>query len=391
MLKYKVTFKNNLKTQLLTHFKYYQYKERESIKFDITSLRKEIKFYIRVIKHGISQGCTDFNITQLHFVKREELISKTLNVISLIKKDVIGKLLIKARITYTDSTSYLTNLNNIREVTRSSSALPLENRSASVRGSTTTYINGSTSNKQVHSHTSYFGTIGLTGSLGSFNTYKKNSTTKNGSLIKANLYSSPNSKRFSTEKKNSTNFTKNVSIQDDLDKSRIETLFDDNKIGGIENVGKNLQEFITEFRARYKEKFEENPEDKTQEGFHKIIDQLFELQEIYYEDYGKASSLNNILRSYLISYCENFRYSNKKSNRLNEMFETLAIKKEFSDILNRQDNERIAESIDIHKKELKIYKNIFKIKYDQHLFDKYKEEMKSEKCKIIIYKLFNNY
>jgi len=75
-----------------------------------------------------------------------------------------------------------------------------------------------------------------------------------------------------------------------LDKSRIETLFDDDKIGGIENVGKNLQEFITEFRARYKEKFEENTEDKTHEGFKKINNQLFELQEIYYEDYIKAST-----------------------------------------------------------------------------------------------------
>lgn len=334
-------------------------------------------------------GSTDFSITQLNFVKRDELITKTLNVISLVKKDVIGKLLIKARISYSDTTSYLTNINNIKEVTRSSSALPLESRSAAPnRGSMTTYVNGSTSNKQVPSYTSYFGSIGITGSLSSFNTSKKNSTGKNGSL-KASLYSSPNNKRFSTEKKKSTSangyHVKSVSVPDDLDKSRIETLFDDDKIGGIENVGKNLQEFISEFRARYKEKFEENPEDKTEEGFQKIIDQLFELQEIYYEDSGKASSLNNILKSYLLSYSENFRYSNKKNNRLNEMFETLSVKKEFSENLNRQDNERIGESIDIHKKELKIYKNIFRLKYDQSLFEKYKEEMKSEKCKI-----FNN-
>lgn len=340
-----------------------------------------MKFYFRVQKHGITQGSTDFSITQLNFVKRDELITKTLNVISLVKKDVIGKLLIKARLSYSDSASYLTNINNIKDITRSSSALPLENRSAATRGSLTTYVNGSTSNKQVPSYTSYFGSMGLTGSLTSFNTTKKNSAAgKNGSL-RANLYASPNNKRFSTEKKNSSSaFAKNVSIPDELDKSRIETLFDDDKIDGIENVGKSLQDFITEFRARYKEKFEENPEDKTQEGFQKIIDQLFELQEIYYEDYGKASSLNNILKSYLLSYSENFRYSNKKNNRLNEMFETLAVKKEFSDNLNRQDNERISESIDIHRKELKIYKNIFKVKYDQNLVDKYKEEMRSEKC-----------
>ena len=261
----------------------------------------------------------------------------------------------------------------------------MENRSATTRGSLITMINGSTSsNKNVPSYTSYFAAMGSNGSAASFNTTKKNSTAKNGS-IKTNTFSSPNSKRFSTEKKNSTTGNNNnaktkQNNQDDLDKSRIETLFDDNKIAGIENVGKNLEDFIAEFRARYKEKFEENPEDKTEEGFQKIIDQLFELQEIYYEDYGKASSLNNILKSYLITYSENFRYSNKKTNRLNELFESLAIKKEFSDVLNRQDNSRVTDSIDIHRKELKIYKNIFKLKYDQNLVEKYKEEMKSEKC-----------
>ena len=350
------------------------------MKVDITNFRKETKFYFRVQKHGITLGSTDFSITQLNYVKRDELLTKTLNVISLAKKDVIGKLLIKARISYSDSPSYLSNLNCIKEVTRSSSALPLENRSAANRGSMTTYSNGSTSNNKVPNYTSYFGSMGVAGSLTSFKTTKKNSTGKNGSL-KPNHYSSLNNKRFSTEKKKSTAGAKGIIIPDDLDKSRIETLFDDNKIEGIENVGKNLQEFIVEFRARYKEKFEENPEDKTQEGFKKIIDQLFDLQEIYYEDYRKAGSLNNILKSYLISYSENFRYSNKKNNRLIEMFETLGIKKEFSDNLNRQDNERITESIDIHRKELKIYKNIFKLKYDKNLVEKYKEEMKSEKCK----------
>jgi hypothetical protein len=216
--------------------------------------------------------------------------------------------------------------------------------------------------------------------LTNFQTLKKNSTTTKNS-IKNNIYSSPNSKRYSTEKKRASVIARNK-LKDEVDNSRIETLFDDDKISGIENVGKNLQDFIVEFRSRYKEKFEENPEDKTQEGFQKIIDQMFDLQEIYYEDFEKATSLNSILKSYLLSYSENYRIFNKKTNRLNEILETLSVKKEFSDTLNRQDNQRINDCIDIHRKELKIYKNIFKVKYDQDLFEKYKKEMKSEKCKI---------
>jgi len=273
----------------------------------------------------------------------------------------------------------------------------------------TTFVNGTSSNKNVPAYTSYFNAVGTNnGSLTNFNIamMKKNSTGKNGSFKNNNSYynnisssgygytngGSPNSKRFSTEKKNKNMRNSydikngyNNKVQDELDKSRIETLFDDDKANGIENVGKDLEEFITEFRSRYKEKFEENPEDKTQEGFQKIIEQLFDLQDVYYEDYKKASSLNNILKSYLISYSENFRYSNKKNNRLNEMFETLAVKREFSENLNRQDNQRINESIDIHKKELKTFKNIFKLKYDQNLVEKYKEEMRSEKCNNIKY------
>lgn len=149
----------------------------------------------------------------------------------------------------------------------------------------------------------------------------------------------------------------------------------------IDNIGKNINNFIQEFRARYKENFEENPEDKTKEGFTKVIYQLLELQNIYYQDYKKASSLNDILKSYFLSYSENFRYSNKKNNRLNEMFETLAIKEKFAFDLNRQENQQIKENINLNKKELIIYKDVLKVKYDQGLFEKYKDELNSKKCK----------
>ena len=100
---------------------------------NVVNLRKEMKFYIRVVKNGITQGSAEFIITQLSFVKREELVSKTLNVISLLKKEVMGKLLMKARISYTDTKGV-----EYTNIPRSSSAIPLENKSAQApnRGST---------------------------------------------------------------------------------------------------------------------------------------------------------------------------------------------------------------------------------------------------------------
>lgn len=80
-----------------------------------------------------------------------------------------------------------------------------------------------------------------------------------------------------------------------------------------------------------------------------------------------------------MSYSENFRMFNKKTNRLNELLESFGVKTQFSDVLNRQENKRINDCIEIIKKEVKIYKNILKLKYDNELVEKYKQEMRSEK------------
>lgn len=175
----------------------------------------------------------------------------------------------------------------------------------------------------------------------------------------------------------------NIQLKEDLDTSRIETLFDDDKITGIENVGKELEDFINEFKERYKGKFkeDENPEDRTEKGFQEIHDRLFNLQEIYLDSFAKATSLNSILKSFYLSYSENNRMFNKKTNRLNEILETFAVRTQFSDNFNREENKRILDNIEIVKKELKIYKNILRLKCEKELVEKYKTEMRSEKCK----------
>jgi len=48
-----------------------------------------------MIKNGVTQGLTEFVISQLSFLKREEKITKTLLVNDLLKKNNLGKLSLK--------------------------------------------------------------------------------------------------------------------------------------------------------------------------------------------------------------------------------------------------------------------------------------------------------
>ena len=351
---------------------------------NVTNLRKDMKFYIRVVKNGITQGSAEFIITQLSFVKREEIVSKTLNVISLLKKEVMGKLLMKSRITYTD-----TKGGDGTAVPRSSSAIPLSAQQAN-RGSMQTMNNGQYNSSKRTTLGSYITQFNSSNP----NQYQSQTSNKKGSTVgtkKSMNFGSPNSKRFSAGEANRKAsmqvHAENVQVKEDLDTSRIEDLFDDDKQADIANVGQELAVYIHEIKERYKGKFkeEENPEDRTEKGFRNIVDSLFELQAIYYGSFDKSVSLNSCLKSYLVSYSENYRMFNKKTNRLNELLDSFTVKTQFSDVLNRQENKRINDSIEIIKKEVKIYKNILNLKYDQELLEKYKEEMRSEKCKLLIY------
>ncbi len=196
-------------------------------------------------------------------------------------------------------------------------------------------------------------------------------------------------KQFSSSRNSLLKITKNQKIIEELDTSRIETLFDDDKLTSIENVGKKLMDLIIDFAERYKGKFELNPEDYTYNGLVKLKESLFYILETYYETFDKSISLNNILKSYLLSYSENFRTINKKINRLNELKETLSVKAEFSDNFYREDNKCINNIIDIIRKEILIYKQIFNLKYNKDNEDLYKKELNSNKCNyLIIYVIF---
>lgn len=305
----------------------------------------------------------------MSFLKRDEFITKTLNVISLTKKEVIGKILIKIKILNSDMNNINNSAKAAKEVPRSSSAIPLESRNSVTKMNLTVGKNGNSNIKNgiISEFISFDGT-----SYNILQQYRKKANLKN------NNYSTISCKNSSLMQ-NKFDEKKEIE-QENLDNSRIETLFDDEKISGIENVAKNLEKLIEDFKIRYKENFDENPEDLTIEGYQKIIYQFFELQDVYCEDFEKASSLNSILKSYLRSYSENYRIYVKKNNRLNEAMELTNIRNEFSKHLNIQNNQRILDSLDIVSKEIKIFKHILKVKYNQGLFQKYKDDLRTNKC-----------
>lgn len=139
-------------------------------------------------------GSSDFTIYSLNFIKRDEVITKTINFISQIKKEIIGKLFIRVRINYSERSSILNTISNIKEGKRSSSAITHENRGESIRISMTTK-NASTNNKQyanLTSYLSYLGCFGTNNSIMSNGKSKKNSVGKNNSSIDCASFSPNN-------------------------------------------------------------------------------------------------------------------------------------------------------------------------------------------------------
>jgi hypothetical protein len=293
-------------------------------------------------------------------------------------------------------------LEKINNLQRSSSAFDIREKNSNSnninnilgRGSMITMKNGSTNNfikkndvKQINNH--------LSKNKFEDNNNKNNISNDLNELSRSlSNYSFNKSriqiiKQFSSSRNSLLKITKNQKIIEELDTSRIETLFDDDKLTSIENVGKKLMDLIIDFAERYKGKFELNPEDYTYNGLVKLKESLFYILETYYETFDKSISLNNILKSYLLSYSENFRTINKKINRLNELKETLSVKAEFSDNFYREDNKCINNIIDIIRKEILIYKQIFNLKYNKDNEDLYKKELNSNKCNyLIIYVIF---
>jgi hypothetical protein len=106
-----------------------------------------------------------------------------------------------------------------------------------------------------------------------------------------------------------------------------------------------------------------------------MIQELFNLQTTYYNSFNESIGLNQKLREHLIKYAAKFRLINKKNNKLKERIESNNLKSNLTTIVNREENDRIKDIININRQELTTYKDIFRINYTEDQLSKFKEEV----------------
>ena len=340
-----------------------------------------------MIKNGVTQGLTEFVISQLSFLKREEKITKTLLVNDLLKKNNLGKLSLKINITYVEPQTNNQKISRdqlTKEYVRSSSATPIDSKKTSVSNyySNSNATNGNGSGIKnikhiINSVNSNFSTNFAKYANGKSGAHNKNySTNVNGSNI---VNKSQESIKVEEVEK------------EEVDNHPIDTLFNDDKLPEINNITDNIAKFIKAFKERFLLNCEESTikmDEVSKENCKNIIDKLFELESIYYEDYHKMNNFYQEFKKFLINYSENYRNLMKKTNRLNETFESLSLKNEFSNFINREENRRINESLNINRNEIRIYKNIFCLEYQASDVQKYRDNLEKKKCKYYI--IFNN-
>lgn len=336
-----------------------------------------------MIKNGVTQGLTEFVISQLSFLKREEKITKTLLINDLVKKNNLGKLSLKISMVYVEALTINQKINKdqiTKEYVRSSSATPIDSKK------------GSASNYYSNSHAVNGNGSGIKNIKQIINSVNSNFSTNfskynNGKAAVNNKNYSTNANVSNIVNKSQESIKVEEIEKEEIDRHPIDELFNEDKLPVIENINENIAKFIQNF----KEKFLMNSEEKTikmdeisKENCKNIIDKLFQLQSIYYGDYSKMNNFYEEFKKFLINYSENYRNLMKKTNRLNEAFESLNLKNEFSNFINREENKRINESLDIKRNEIKIFKNVFGLDYKAEDIQKYKDNLEKKKCKLYL-------
>ncbi len=159
----------------------------------------------------------------------------------------------------------------------------------------------------------------------------------------------------------------------DVEKSFIDSIFNDEHVADFDAVDKTLNEFIEEFNKDRSEFYEETDETLLTEKAKNLIPKLFELQKIYYSQFNKANSTNKQLKELLIKYNEKYRTIVKKSNRLREALESNNIRNELTTFLNKEENKRVVNTLNLNRCELDTFKKLFKIDQSNVEMQKFKQ------------------
>lgn len=316
-------------------------------------------------------------------IKREENFSKQISIsmIDLVKKSLLGKdwnktlqVIVKAKIEYKEDpygnpssnsalANYNSNGNSSTTGHRSSSAKPVTGNgnlsslsnplaySVDYSGGKNSITNTSPSKQRNNS---------LSNSAGKKNSVKNNFNGARGSI-------------YTIKDKN-----QKPDVYDefgDLEKSFIDSIFNDDHLPEFEQIDKTLSEFITEFNLE-KNSILENSDNDSSVLYDKtknLIPKLFELQKIYYSQFNKANSTNKRLKELLIKYNEKYRIIVKKTNRLREALESNNIKSELTAFINREENKRVVQTIKNNKVEVDTFKKLFKIEHTSQELQKFKQ------------------
>jgi hypothetical protein len=138
-----------------------------------------------------------------------------------------------------------------------------------------------------------------------------------------------------------------------------------------ENVEAPFDQFIENINdeADRFEASESNKENKSKAK--EIIRKLFSIQEVYYHDHNKLLYENKRLKELYLKNNEKHRIVVKKINRLKELSENTDFKENLTIKVNREENRRVKQQLDLHKAELKIYRTLFGVSYNKKEIDEY--------------------
>ena len=112
---------------------------------------------------------------------------------------------------------------------------------------------------------------------------------------------------------------------------------------------------------------------------------MFRLQDEYYKEFNEDIILNTRLKQLLVLYNQKYRNQVKKTNRLKEHFESINIKNTLTLAINREENTRVRDMVNSNKSELKIFRRMMKINYNDNEINKFKDE--NNLCNGILLKL----
>lgn len=314
-----------------------EWNKKNTILAQITNLKKDRKFTVRVLKNGNLVGITELVIPQMFLLKREENFSKQISIsmTEQMKRALMGKetksmqIVVKAKVEYKEDGG---------NVQRSSSATPI---SSSATKNSVSSVKKQSSN----------------------NTSTVSSNQKASVYVKDNYKINDRGSIYVIKDKHEKPQMMQVDEFGEVDKSFIDSIFGDDHIADFDQIDKSVNDFIADFNIEAKESAQAPDVDTLKAKSKALLPKLFDLQKVYYSQFNNALKVNRRLKELLVKYNEKHRTMVKKNHRLKEALESNLIRNELTSFINKEENKGIDNALSLNRFELDIFKKLFKIDY----------------------------